>query len=275
LVHREVVLVRRSVRRRAGRLERALVEVRGDADAGRVGHGVAHAALALLEGERPAQRQRRLAGLGPGRDRPLLADRDRDFRACEEVLAEAVGHRRPAEADRDVGGVSRHRGVQLGQCRQPHLAELVEVESADRGDELPGRHRARPVPVDPRHVGEGVRVLQRRVVAGPVAHQHQVVVVVDDARDRGAAAQVDQLGMAGQASPCRGEPVAGVADPSIVDGQDLDDAAGHRVDLAVEQHQVAGRQRGARPGRCGTGHRAHRRHRRHRAHRAGPEHGSA
>ena len=45
--------------------------------------------------------------------------------------------------------------------------------------------------IDRLHIGDRVRVFERRVVPWTVAHQHQVVMVVDDPRHHGAAAQVD------------------------------------------------------------------------------------
>jgi hypothetical protein len=44
-------------------------------------------------------------------------------------------------------------------------------------------------------VPDRVRILERRVVAGPVPHQDDVVVVVDDARNHRSPVEVDDLGL--------------------------------------------------------------------------------
>ena len=211
------------------------------AEAGRVRHRVEHAALALLEGQGLAQREGRLAGLGAGGDRAVRAD-DRRQRGVggEPVPAGAVGHRRAGEPDRQVGRGVRQCRVELGQGGQPVLAELVDVEAADRGDEPAVADAARPGPVGRLHVRDRVRVLQRGVVTGPVAHQHDVVVAVDDAGDRGPPAQVDQPRLVLEPVLGRVDVVAGVHDPALADRDDADHpvAVVHRVDPAVVQDQV-------------------------------------
>ncbi len=169
----------------------------------------------------------------------------------------------PEKLCRDVRRVVRQRRVELGQRRQPYLGELVEVEAADRGDELAGRHASRAVAEGPLDVGDGIGVLQRRVPPGPVAHQDDVVVVVDDARDGGAAAQVDRPGAVGHALLRLAEAVAGVRDAAVVDGQHADDApaAVHRVDLSIVEDQGAlgvVPAAAVRAGRCRSGDRADR-----------------
>ena len=109
------------------------------------------------------------------------------------------------------------------------------------------------------HLGDRARVLDARVVARPQAEQHDVVVVVDDARHRGAPAQVD-LARAVVVAVAR---IVADRDEAAVADQDR----GHHpvplvqgVDLAVDQAQrlaeraalvavvVVGEQRGCRRG---------------------------
>jgi hypothetical protein len=89
----------------------------------------------------------------------------------------------------------RYCGVQFGQGRQSRRLvwreEVVLVEAADGGDPLAGWYALGTGGVDGLDVGDGVGVLQGRVVAGSVAHQHDVVVIVDDAGHDGAAVEVD------------------------------------------------------------------------------------
>jgi hypothetical protein len=78
------------------------------------------------------------------------------------------------------------------------------------------------------------------VVAGPVTHQHDVVVAVDQARDRDTAAQVDRPRVALETSPGSALVVADVDDLPVLDGHRAGHpvAGVHRVDAAVVQHEI-------------------------------------
>ncbi len=241
-MHRVVVLVRGTVRCVAGRLEGALVDVGRDAETEPVGDGVDRPPLALVEREqRLAEGERGLPCRGrpeAGGDRAVGADRDPA--TLEERLAEGVSSRRPGEGFRDVDRIVGHGLVELGQGRQARRRgrrrhEVVAVEPADRGDPCTVGDVLGPLGVGLLDVFDGVGVLERRVMAGPVPHQDDVVVVVDDPGDDGAPLEVDRLGV-----PAVAATVPALADggePAVLDehGRDHPVAAVHRVDAAVDE----------------------------------------
>ena len=246
-VHREVVFVRGAVRGRIGGLERALVEVRRHADERRVVHGVDDAAPPLGGSEqRLAQEEERLRALAagkPGGDRAIVPD----VHAIrpQRVPAHSVRLTRPGERDHHERRVVRYRRVELadrGEAAARRNArrriQVIGVEAADSGNPRvavgqPGCTRG----IDLLHVLDRQRVLERRVEAGPVAHQHDVVVVVDDPRHHRAAAQVDDLRVGPVAPPRR---VADLGEAPVRDRYGRDDRVlvVHRVYLAVDEHRV-------------------------------------
>ena len=113
---------------------------------------------------------------------------------------------------------------------------MVPVEPSDRRDPCAawnglGARRERLLDVANR---EGV--LERRMVAGPIPHQHDVVVVVDDARHRRAAFQVDHP----DAGSRPGRRPADGGEASVPDRHRVHDgvAAVHRVDAAVDEDEL-------------------------------------
>ena len=247
-VHREVVFVRGAVGRGIDRLKGALIQVRGHSDGGGIVHRVAHAAPALggIE-QRLAQEEKRLRALGDAEgaagDRAVRGDGH--ALALEDRLAGAVGRSRAAEGDHHESGIVRHRGVELGQRGEAPAqrigriaVDVVEVEPTDRRDPRITVRKPRGARrVDRLHIGNRVRVLERRVVAGPVAHQDDVVVVVDDPRHHRAAAQVDDLRVVSVLPPRR---VADLGEAPISDRHCGDDRVlvVHRVYLAVHEHNI-------------------------------------
>ena len=123
--------------------------------------------------------------------------------------------------------------------RQALLRELRRVPSAHRGDEPSGRDglRAR---LDRRlHLGNRRRRLERRVIAGPDPEQDDVIVVVDEAGNDGAAAQIDFARAGAEPLPAAR---ADGGEPAVLN-RDLADrgpARVHRDDPAVGQSQIAG-----------------------------------
>jgi hypothetical protein len=109
---------------------------------------------------------------------------------------------------------------------------------APAGVHLPGEVAPRPAvrAQGAGLVGDGRRALDRRVVAGPVGQAHDVVVRLDHAGDHGAPAEVDHVG----ARVARDGVVADGRELAVLHGDRRDDAVGvvHRVDAAVDQHQV-------------------------------------
>ena len=89
----------------------------------------------------------------------------------------------------------RRRGVELGERREARRAgrrhELIDVEAADRRDPFAVRQRRGFRAQRCEHVVDRSRRLEPRVVPGAKAEQHDVVVVVDQARHDRAAFEVD------------------------------------------------------------------------------------
>jgi hypothetical protein len=106
------------------------------------------------------------------------------------------------------------------------------VEAADRRDPAARRGAGRALRERLLHVRDRVRVLERRVIAGPVAHQDDVVVVVDDPRDDGPSLEVDHLDLAVLV-----DVVADTRDDAVPDHELRDHAVlrVHRVDPAVDE----------------------------------------
>ena len=99
------------------------------------------------------------------------------------------------------------------------------------------------------HVGNRRRVLQRSVVPGTVAHCDDVIVVVDDARNDCALAQVDDSTPGGR--PRRSAADGGKA--PVADGHRRNDGILriHRVDAAVDEYELLDCRRLRKHGRDG------------------------
>ena len=170
-----------------------------------------------------------------GGDRAGVADRDAF--AGEERLPGRVDGRRSGERLVHDDRMVRGGGVEFLQRRQTLLGELRGVPAAHRRDELAGRNRLRARLDGRLHVGDRRRRFESGVVSRPDAEQHDVVVVVDQAGNGGAAAQVDDLG-------ARAQPPAAAADAGndAVLNRHLGDDRVLRVhggDLAVHEPEVA------------------------------------
>ena len=114
-VHREVVLVRRAVGDRVGRLEGALVEVRRDADRRGIFHGVDDAAPARLRIKQRLPQVEKRSGRVIPRHRSVLGDGD------------ALVHR-PLQIDvvrADAGGDGELQVLGLGE---PLLGEILRLD---------------------------------------------------------------------------------------------------------------------------------------------------
>ncbi len=232
--------MRRAVRGRARGRKAALVEMRREPEARRVAQRVERAALFVLERlqlteleQRACRRvRRRAAG-----DRAVRADVDAaldEKRSAAAVRDRGAGERL-LNVDRVVGGYA----VELGEGRKARRSgrrhELIDVEAADRRDplalgELAGRGLERL-----EHGADRVGVLEPRVVAGAQAEQHDVVVVVDDARDRRAPAEVDRPRALGRRRLAADRREA-LADD--VHGRDDGIVVVHRMNAAVDQQQI-------------------------------------
>jgi hypothetical protein len=153
----------------------------------------------------------------------------------EVTLAEGVGGTRAGEAGVEQHRPVRYGGVEFGEGRHAVLGPLVHVEAAHRGDPLSTRDTgAAPGPQRVLDLADRRRVLQDRVVAGPVGQAHGVDVRLDQTGNRHAAAEVDHAGTLGVDAP------ADVGEHAVLDQDLLDDgvAAVHGVDAAVHEREA-------------------------------------
>src|SRR5262245_49760317 len=92
----------------------------------------------------------------------------------------------------------RRHAVEFRQCRETRRRwcrrELVDVETADRGDPLAIIQAIRALFYCRQHFIDGAGILQPGVMAWPEAEQHDVIVVVYEAWHDRAAFQVDGAG---------------------------------------------------------------------------------
>ena len=118
------------------------------------------------------------------------------------------------------------------------------MKPADGRDPRPRGNALRPRRQSRLNVCNRRRVLERCVVPGAVAHQHDVIVVVDDARHHGPAAQIDEAN-AGAGARRR---TADAREPAVAHGDSGDDRVLriHRMNASVDEDQffVSGRRRG-------------------------------
>ena len=184
----------------------------------------ARASSGSASGSRPrASRPRRPRCCGPRRTRA---------RGCWWP----TGRRTTAECRRMI----RRGRIELRERRKSRRlgrsCELVDVETADGRDPFAGRQRGRLRRDRRKHGFDRIRVLEPRVVARPQSEQHDVVVVVDEARNSRAPSKVDSL-----RAGCPLGPAADGREPVADDEHRRDDrvASIHRVDTAVDEQQVA------------------------------------
>ena len=241
VVHPERVGARERVRgervldvRQARNDERAHVHVRGDPDTGGVRQRVQRAPR--LIGERLGGAQRVERGDGRRVDGDGAGVADGDALAGEIGFRRRVHRRGPRERLIHDDRVARIGGVQFLQRRQPLLDELRGVPAAHRRDEPARGHRLRPGPDQRLHVRNRACGLEPRVVSRSQAEQHDVIVVVDQAGNGGAALQVNNPGARAQASAA----LADAGDDPVLNRHLGDDGVlrVHRRDLAVDESDV-------------------------------------
>ena len=188
-----------------GRREEHLVEMRREAHLGGIGHRVERAPLLVLERLQTPQEEesgvRRPAREASGRDRAVgsrvhgnvLRVRARaGVGGVEERLAEAVRRARAGEPRVEEHRPVRHRFVELGPRRHAVLGPLVRVEAAHRRDPCAVGHARTSRGQRFLDLLDRSRVLEDRVVTGPVGEAYDVDVALDHAGDDGAPLQVDR-----------------------------------------------------------------------------------
>jgi hypothetical protein len=217
-----------------------------------IGHCVERGPPLVLERlERSQQVERAVRGasgeaaLG---DRPIGRGVDRDVGrvgrgpgvgGVEESFSEAVRRARPGEPgveqDRPIGD----RLVELGEGRHPVLGPLVGVEAAHRGDPRTGWGIGSPPGQRVLDLCDRGRVLEDRVVAGPVGQAHDVDVWLGQAGHHGSSLEVDDAnaGSAGRRA------VTDCDEPPIADRRRAGHGARavHRVDPSVGEYELRGR----------------------------------
>ena len=207
VVHRVLVEIREDLRRvqRTRRREQHLIEVSRQAHAGRVAHRVLRTAQAIrvrLHAAQEKQRRgRRTAGAKSGRaNRSRLADVDLlDVRvhglscvgSVEEFLGEAVDGARACEALVQKHGAIGNSFVELGKRRVTMLGPLVRMPTPHRRDPLPFGHVFTPRRERFLHAANRGRVLEDRVITGPVSEAHAMDMRLDQAGHHRTAAEVD------------------------------------------------------------------------------------
>ena len=127
------------------------------------------------------------------------------------------------------------RIVELGEGRKPPFGELPARDAGERGDELALGRRFRACLDERLGCPHRKRNFQPPlVVAGGVADADEMDVVVDDAGNDGAAAQIDDVGVARVAH------AADLGEPTVLDEQRVDNRVVfvERMDPAVDERQV-------------------------------------
>ena len=260
VVHAVLIEVREDLIRvqRSRRREQHLVQMRGQADAGRIRHHVERAALLVFERLHPAQEEQcargRTAHRAGGRDDAGLGDADlldvgmggrRRIGGVEDLLAEAVGHARSREALVEQHRPIGDRIVELLQSRVTMLGPLVRVPAAHRRDPLAFGDALPPRGERLLDLSDRGRVLEDRVIAGAIGEAHAVDMAFDDARHDRAPLQIDHL-----RAGLRGDVVrrADRSEAAVADGHGIRDGVArvHRVDAAVDERQVLRRPAGGR-----------------------------
>jgi hypothetical protein len=148
----------------------------------------------LLLAQLVQRARRRIRRLEPARNRAVDADLYAGL--LEKSLAEGIRHGRPRERLLEVHGMIRRHGVELRERREARRAgrrhELIRVEPADRRDPFAARQRGSAGPEKREDVGDRGRRFEPRIVAGPKAEQHDVVVIVDEPGNDRPPVEVDR-----------------------------------------------------------------------------------
>src|SRR2546425_5944524 len=250
-MHRVVVFVCGAIIRSVGSLERTLVKVRGDANAEAVIHRVERAPPPLFGCEKslPQDEGRAACVLGSHPDRAVRGHRDWRCLAFEEFFTSAVCRGRANESLGNVYRVVRHRLIQLRERRQAsRLArgkQMVPMESADRGDPGISWNPLGAGGENLLNVANRIGVFEGRVITGPVPHQHDVVVIVDNTRHNRAPPKIDRT----NSRPAPGSGTADCKEAAIPYRYRLRDTVVtvHRMNSAVDQNEFLSRSRAGSP----------------------------
>src|SRR5262245_49193446 len=134
---------------------------------------------------------------------------------------------------------------------------MVPVKAADRRDPGAGRNSLCPSRKSLLNVVNGECILERRMVAGPIPHEHNVIVIVDDARYRRASLQINGA----DSRPTSRGGTADGPEPAVSNRYRLHNGvvAIHRVNSAVDQHEFLECAGGSLLGRRKGGGHSHRR----------------
>ncbi|KAK5636401.1 hypothetical protein RRF57_012113 [Xylaria bambusicola] len=167
-MHGIQVLVRGAVGRGICLRKRSLVKVRRHTHRHRICHRIVDAALAVRERELFPECQERFPIILARSDGAVCADYRWRGKGFEKCFSETVRCRWACEAVGYEDWVIRYGGVELSECWEPTLREVVWVESADGGDETPFRNILGARLICALHIGDGVCVLQGGVISRSV-----------------------------------------------------------------------------------------------------------
>ena len=189
-----------------GRSAAGLIVVRGDAEAQGVARDFERGAPQIIgsfEGADGVQGGKagigRAAGAGNG-----AVGGNGDALGFEEGFAGSVRHAGAVEAGKQQDGIVRRGGIQFGQSGQALLGKLHRIPSADGGDPGAGLGGFRAAANGVLNLGDGGGGIEARVEAGPLAEGDKMFVAIDEAGNRGVAAQIDKLWRKRRAWECRG-----------------------------------------------------------------------
>src|SRR5437016_4930303 len=145
---------------------------------------------ALPQYQRRAARTLRAHG-----NRPISGNRNGRRLAFEEFLTQTVRRRRTGESLRDVHGIVRRSLIKLRKRGQTwslvRRKQMIAVESSNRRDPCATGNSLRASCHNFLHFANRVGVLERGVITGPVPHQDNVIVIVDNAGHYRPSAKVD------------------------------------------------------------------------------------
>src|SRR5437867_7825532 len=196
-VHRVVVLVRSTIAWSVAGLEGTLIQVCRHAQRKTVTQCVDRTSTALFKCQQSlTQYQRRTARtLRAHGNRPISGNRNGRRLAFEECLTQTVRRRRTEESLRDVHGIVRRSLIKLRKRGQTwslvRRKQMIAVESSNRRDPCATGNSLRASCQNFLHFANRVGILERRVITGPVPHQYNVIVIVDNAGHYCPSAKVD------------------------------------------------------------------------------------
>src|SRR4029079_14895922 len=100
---------------------------------------------------------------------------------------------RPQKRREDEPRIVWGGGIQLGKRRQAFFYELFWNPATHGGYPLASLHCFTPRADRSLNVSDRGRGLETRVVAGTQSEQHEVIVVIDEPRNGGAATEINYL----------------------------------------------------------------------------------